>query len=727
MSTYTIATGSAGTLELIVNLASQNIAANTSTVNWELHLLCYTGATYDLYSQAWSVNILGVGYSGSYTFDFRSYTDKLIASGSTTVGANADGTPPNTAVSGSMAATGTNVGGPTTVSGTFVPPTIPRATQPTVSPTSGYTDSSYTIGIVPASSTFTHDLYRSLDGGASYGGPIQTGLTGNATYVPPSTDYPNSTSNTIILLLRTYSGTTAVGDKTVSLPVTVPSSVVPTVSSVAWVDTQTSAPNMPTLMGGAGRYVQGWSILEPTITALGASGSTVTSSSATVNGQTAASGSAFASAVGLSGSVPFTATAADTRGRSSATYSGTVPVTAYSFPNLPTPVVTRTSDAAGLVPSSTGTYLAITPSASVSNLTFGGTQYNTLEWQVRIAPVGGSYTVVQAWTSATVSGVTWTTKYVAAGPYASNTAWQVEVSVRDIFGHNGYNTGSTVAVLTVTVPTEAVAFDWDGANGIGIGKYRSQGMVDVFGSIFHRNGNVLGETQLAATDWNNAMLTGDYYGQNLANAPDGILDWFWVHSAELGSGSLYVEQIASRVFDGGIGRMWKRVCLGGTWEPWYEVGGVPVGTVSQYAGGSAPAGYLTCDGSGVSRTTYARLFAVLGSTYGPGDGSTTFNLPDLRGRVPVGYDSRDANFNAIGKTGGEETHTLTVAEMPSHNHGPLRIGGNTAVYLQNVASGAGEYGINTNAGSGIDVPPTGGGAAHNNLQPYIALNYIIKY
>ena len=90
---------------------------------------------------------------------------------------------------------------------------------------------------------------------------------------------------------------------------------------------------------------------------------------------------------------------------------------------------------------------------------------------------------------------------------------------------------------------------------------------------------------------------------------------------------------------------------------------IPTGTVQMFAGAAAPAGWLVCDGSNVSRTTFAALFAVIGITYGPGNGTTTFTLPNLRGRVPVGQDPTDATFDALGETGGAKTHTLTAAEI----------------------------------------------------------------
>jgi microcystin-dependent protein len=74
---------------------------------------------------------------------------------------------------------------------------------------------------------------------------------------------------------------------------------------------------------------------------------------------------------------------------------------------------------------------------------------------------------------------------------------------------------------------------------------------------------------------------------------------------------------------------------GSVWKDVFPVA-APVGTITQYAGAAAPTGYLLCDGSAVSRSTYADLFAILSTTYGSGNGSTTFNLPDFRGRVQMG-------------------------------------------------------------------------------------------
>lgn len=142
----------------------------------------------------------------------------------------------------------------------------------------------------------------------------------------------------------------------------------------------------------------------------------------------------------------------------------------------------------------------------------------------------------------------------------------------------------------------------------------------------------------------------------------------------------------------------------------------PAGVVLAYASTTAPTGYLLCDGTAVSRATYAGLFAVIGVTYGVGDNSTTFNLPDLRGRNVIMASSTLSL--TIASSGGEKTHTQTIAEMPAHTHEGTF------------------YNVNNNANTGPAyaggvsgtraVPSEGGGTAFNVMDPYLVMNYIIK-
>lgn len=227
------------------------------------------------------------------------------------------------------------------------------------------------------------------------------------------------------------------------------------------------------------------------------------------------------------------------------------------------------------------------------------------------------------------------------------------------------------------------------------------------------------------------------------------------------------------------------------------------GLILPYGGITAPAGYLMCDGSAVSRSTYSALFAILAPTYGTvtmtiaspcvvtlaahglqtgdsiyltttgalptglsvntrywvvkvdantfnlatslanalagtkintsgsqsgthtmkgaqygiGDGSTTFNVPDMRGNIAVGRNVSDTtNFGGLGQTGGEKTHVLSIGELPAHTHD----------YLKGTGSGGTNVGPNTSAGTAQATTSVGSGTAHNNIQPYVTTNYVIK-
>lgn len=164
------------------------------------------------------------------------------------------------------------------------------------------------------------------------------------------------------------------------------------------------------------------------------------------------------------------------------------------------------------------------------------------------------------------------------------------------------------------------------------------------------------------------------------------------------------------------------------------------GTVLDFAGNTAPTGWLMCYGQAVSRTTYSQLFDKIGTTYGAGDGSTTFNVPDCRGRVIAGKDnmggtaaSRLTNSGTgnpgidgatLGAAGGDDRHQLTTGQMPSHSH---TISGELQSFSR--VNGSGQYTVHQGAGYGNSatwIQSAGSGQSHPNAQPNIVLNKIIK-
>lgn len=159
---------------------------------------------------------------------------------------------------------------------------------------------------------------------------------------------------------------------------------------------------------------------------------------------------------------------------------------------------------------------------------------------------------------------------------------------------------------------------------------------------------------------------------------------------------------------------------------------LPVWMVSPYAWSSAPTWWLIADWTAVSRTTYSALFAIVSTTYWAWDGTTTFNIPNLKGKIPVWYNSAETEFDALWETWWAKTHTLNSSEIPAHSHWVLTYSGggpdswsvalNSWVYIP--SSTYTQYSSNWVYPI---IQTIWWWGAHNNIQPYITLNYIIKY
>ncbi len=180
--------------------------------------------------------------------------------------------------------------------------------------------------------------------------------------------------------------------------------------------------------------------------------------------------------------------------------------------------------------------------------------------------------------------------------------------------------------------------------------------------------------------------------------------------------------------------------------------GTPAGIVSDFAGATIPDGWLLCYGQAVSRTTYADLFSAIGTLYGAGDGSTTFNVPDYRGLVLAGLDNMGGTSanrltlqgasTTLGSVGGAQSVAITEAQMPSHQHGGSTTGAGAhshSVAAFGASIGGGGWGSSSNPTNsiqtsgvgdhahGVVTDHRGGNQAHLNIQPTAMTNKIIKF
>lgn len=153
----------------------------------------------------------------------------------------------------------------------------------------------------------------------------------------------------------------------------------------------------------------------------------------------------------------------------------------------------------------------------------------------------------------------------------------------------------------------------------------------------------------------------------------------------------------------------------------------PTGSLVPFAGANAPtqtiggvSAWLICDGTAVSRTTYAALFAVCSTTYGAGNGTTTFNLPDLRGRMPIGAGNDGTAENNATRTRGVKGGDT---RMPVHSHGIQRT--NVAASAQGTDTST-VYKLQVNTGAGYSDTQTTGSGGGDNMPPFLVTNYLIK-
>lgn len=327
-----------------------------------------------------------------------------------------------------------------------------------------------------------------------------------------------------------------------------------------------------------------------------------------------------------------------------------------------------------------------------------------------------SWTVSETFNPNNASGTL--TKYIAN--LSTEKQYDIKIEATDSLGPSGSN----VADTSTYISTAFFTMDFlAGGHGIAFGGPSQQegfvcNMKAVFNDELKQNGH-------------DVIPPNGSTGQVLAKKTNASNDVEWINR--------YPQ-------NGSTGQVLAKKTNSNNDVEWVTV--IPTGTITVFAGSSAPNGWLLCNGSAISRTTYSALFSVIGTTYGTGNGSTTFNLPNLQGRFPLGKNTS----HALASTGGSETITLTTNQIPAHTHGNKSLTGWAKMWGDTGFIGRGGsadwggiikpgdywYGnapAEDNSGwqsSSLEINAShehdsvGGGESHDNMPPYLTMNYIIK-
>jgi len=453
-------------LNVYVDQGSQSITANTSTVNWRV-TVSRTGAYYTHNHQGdstLSLNLDGSNVHYSYPTWETSGEEYTLASGSSTISHNADGTKklpisctfnPNNGLHGTI-----------TVSASLSLTTIPRSSSVSVSP--GVIGSSVTININRQSSSFKHTVRYSWAGKS---GTIATNVDTSATWSIPidfATDIPNSASGTGTIFVDTYSGNTKTGTQSTTLTASVPANVKPTFTGVSLSDLNGAAQN---LIPNGNTFIQVISNIKVAFNgAVGSYGSSITGYYAEIVGknQSTSSNGGSLGIMNYHGTIKIRASVSDSRGRWSDTKEVSVTVLEYFAPALSFSIA-RTG--------STSSTLTATRNAKIAPLTVSGSQKNTMTLTFKVARLGTTNFQVDtgpatgSWTS--ISNLV-NSQANLAGNYLANQSWVVIGTLEDKFTRTDF---------MVNVATESVVLSYD-RSGIGVNKIRERGALDVKGDIY---------------------------------------------------------------------------------------------------------------------------------------------------------------------------------------------------------------------------------------------------
>ena len=456
-------------LNVYVDQGSQSITANTSTVNWRM-TVSRTGAYYTHNHQGdstLSLNLDGRNVHYSYPTWETSGEEYTLASGSSTISHNADGTKtlpisctfnPNNGLHGTI-----------TVSASLSLTTIPRSSSVSVS--AGVIGSSVTINVNRQSSSFKHTVRYAWAGKS---GTIATNVDTSTSWTIPldfANDIPNSASGTGTIYVDTYSGSTKTGTQSTTFTASVPANVKPTFSGISLSDLNGAAQN---LIPNSDTFIQVISNIKVAFNgAVGSYGSSITGYYAEIVGknQSTSSNGGSLGIMNYHGTIKIRASVSDSRGRWSDTKEVSVIVLEYFAPALSFSIA-RTG--------STSSTLTVTRNAKIAPLTVSGSQKNSMTLTFKVARLGTTNFQVDtgpatgSWTS--ISNLV-NSQANLAGNYLANQSWVVIGTLEDKF---------TRTEFMVNVPTESVVLSYD-RSGVGINKIREQGALDVKGNIYADN------------------------------------------------------------------------------------------------------------------------------------------------------------------------------------------------------------------------------------------------
>lgn len=505
-------------LNVYVEQGSQSITDNTSTINWRM-TVSRTGAYYTHNNQGdstLSLNLDGSNVHYSYPTWETSGEEYTLASGSSTISHNADGTKtlpisctfnPNNGLHGTI-----------TVSASLSLTTIPRSSS--VSVRAGVIGSSVTININRQSSSFKHTVRYSWAGKS---GTIASNVDTSTSWTIPldfANDIPNSASGTGTIYVDTYSGSTKTGTQSTTFTASVPANVKPTFTGISLSDLNGAAQN---LIPKSDTFIQVVSNIKVGFNgAVGSYGSSITGYYAEIVGknQSTSSNGGSLGIMNYHGTIKIRASVSDSRGRWSDAREVSVTVLEYFAPALSFSIA-RTG--------STSSTLTVTRNAKVAPLVVAGSQKNSMTLTFKVARLGTTNFQVDtgpatgSWTS--ISNLI-NSQANLAGNYLANQSWVVIGTLEDKFTRTDF---------MVNVATESVVLSYD-RSGVGINKIRERGALDVKGDIY-ANDQPIQQYQLTSREGisintqqnpDTILKNGMYYLLNGENRPFNRNGWLLV-------------------------------------------------------------------------------------------------------------------------------------------------------------------------------------------------------